>query len=397
MKTDKIKILLFDMDGVLIRPGGYGTGADLTLKYFLKKFHLPEYVDDQKMRIWYEAAGISSEWDMVPITLAVILERILGFYPSEHPLENFDQVRRHFIGADLPETKFEFQHIVQTLQGHLSRQPAPADAILDLIQSDDGEQLFPSLKKQPKLAELILRHSRDEANSAVNRIFQNFVLGDKIFKQVYGFNAEFKAESVLLKCDHPILSPDWQNRILNIKQEKTAYPVAYTARPSLGPKEKQDGQLGYSPEAEMAISLLGFESVPLMGYGRMVYAGSIYHINADALVKPSPYQALAAVKAAWSGEEWNSLQWAMDVFQHRKLDRSMINDLPAEFELHVFEDSAGGIRAAHKAAELLCEIGFDVQFFGWGIATAKEKCIALQKQGVPVYENVNLALQDALG
>lgn len=396
MTADTIKILLFDMDGVLIQPGGYGAGADDTLKYFLEKFHLPVYADDQRMRVWFEAAGVSSEWDMVPITLAVILDRILGFWPSQQPLQNFEQVSHHLKYAVVPETEFKFQSIVQTLQPYFSRQPAPADAILDLIQSVEGMSLFPGLKKHPDLARLILRHSRDEGNSAVNRIFQNYVLGDKIFKQVYGSNAEFEADSVLLKHDRPLLSPEWQKRILQFRQEKMAFPVVYTARPSSTPKEKQDGQLGYSPEAEMALSLLGFETVPVMGYGRMVYTGSVYGVDADSLVKPSPFQALAAVKAAWSGREWEALQWAMKIYNQEHQNQPANDELPKKFELHVFEDSAGGIRAVKHAAEILRGIGYDVSFFGWGIATVEEKVRALQKTEVPVYEDVNLALNASM-
>ncbi len=396
MTADNIKILLFDMDGVLVRPGGYGAGADVTLKYFFDKFHLPLYSDDRRMRVWFEAAGVSSEWDMVPITLAVILDRILGFCPSEHALENFEQVSRHFEKAVIPETEFEFQSIVQTLQPHFSRQPAPADAILDLIQSDEGVFLFPALQKHPGLARLILRHSRDEGNSAVNRVFQNYVLGDRIFEQVYGRKAEFEAESVLLKYDKPLLSPEWRKRILQYRQEKKLFPVAFTARPSSAPKEKQDGHLGYSPEAEMALSLLGFETVPVMGYGRMVYTGSVYQVDADSLLKPSPFQALAAAMAAWSGSEWEALQWAMEVYSRQADDFTANGGLPQKFELHVFEDSAGGIRAANRAAEILRSNGYDVSFFGWGIATVEEKIKALQKTGAPVFDDVNLALNAAL-
>jgi hypothetical protein len=397
MTTENIKILLFDMDGVLVQPGGYGAGADVTLKYFFDKFHLPLYADDHRMRVWFEAAGVSSEWDMVPITLAVILDRMLGFCPSEHQLETFEQVSRHFEKVVVPETEFVFQSIVQTLQPHFSRQPAPADAVLDLIKSDEGGCLFSALKKHPGLAGLILRHSRDEGNSAVNRIFQNYVLGDRIFEQVYGRKAEFEAESVLLKHDKPLLSSEWQKKIMQFRQVKKAFPVAYTARPSSAPKEKQDGQLGYSPEAEMALSLLGFETVPVIGYGRLVYTGSVYGMDADSLVKPSPYQALAAVMAAWSGREWEALQWAMDIYNNQTQERIASNDeLPRKFELHVFEDSAGGIRAVNGAAEILQRIGYDVSFFGWGIATVEEKVRALQKTGAPVFEDVNLALHAAL-
>ena len=396
MTAENIKFLLFDMDGVLVKPGGYGAGADDTLKYFFDKYHLPVYADDHRMRVWFEAAGVSSEWDMVPITLAVILDRILGFCPSEQPLQNFDQVSHHFKNKVVPETEFSFQSIVQTLQPHFSRQPAPADAILDLIQSDDGLDLFPALKQHPDLARLILRHSRDEGNSAVNRIFQNYVLGDKIFKQVYGSEAEFQAESVLLKHDRPLLSPEWQKRILQFRQEKRAFPVVYTARPSSTPKEKQDGQLGYSPEAEMALSLLGFETVPVVGYGRLVYTGSVYGVDADSLVKPSPFQALAAVMAAWSGREWEALQWAMEIYNQQPHDHVANDALPSKFELHVFEDSAGGIRAVKHTAEILQGIGYEVSFFGWGIATVEEKVRALQKTGAPVFEDINQALNAAI-
>ncbi len=67
---------------------------------------------------------------------------------------------------------------------------------------------------------------------------------------------------------------------------------------------------GFAPEAELALELIGLPSIPLMAFGKLEYLASQYGLDPAALVKPSPFQALAAMLAAWTGEEWPSLQAA---------------------------------------------------------------------------------------
>src|ERR1051326_5292118 len=61
-----IKIILLDVDGVLVQPGGYRAALRATVNHFIgSQFDIQEEILTE-----LEKHGISSEWDMVPLLLA---------------------------------------------------------------------------------------------------------------------------------------------------------------------------------------------------------------------------------------------------------------------------------------------------------------------------------------
>ena len=65
-------------------------------------------------------------------------------------------------------------------------------------------------------------------------------------------------------------------------------------------------------------------------------------------------------------------------------------------EIHVFEDSARGIRGVRKAARRLEQAGVHVDVRAWGIADHPEKRQSLEALDALTFENVDQAIQSAM-
>src|ERR1041385_9376580 len=105
--------------------------------------------------------------------------------------------------------------------------------------------------------------------------------------------------------------------------------------------------LVYAPEAELALDLVGLSAIPLIAFGKLEYIASQFNIDPATLVKPSPIHPLAAVLAAWTGEEALALQAAMDWYKTGMLN-ALFDQVPSTFELIVVEDTVGGIRSEER-------------------------------------------------
>jgi hypothetical protein len=169
----------------------------------------------------------------------------------------------------------------------------------------------------------------------------------------------------------------------------------YTARPSLPPADASVTANGYSPEAELARSLVEMDAYPLIGLGRIHWLAQKAGQRGDHLVKPSPVQALAAIGAAWSGQEAAALEAALALHQDHDLLPPLADIEPTT--VHIFEDSPGGIDAVKHAVELLQTAGLKIAWQPYGITPADgPKAEAMAARGVPTYTSVNAALQAAL-
>ena len=84
-KTQKMtKIVLLDIDGVLVHPGGYRAALRATVNHFIE----PPLVIPEEVLTDLENRGISSEWDMAPLLLASYWTDRL----SHHPIFNLPRM-----------------------------------------------------------------------------------------------------------------------------------------------------------------------------------------------------------------------------------------------------------------------------------------------------------------
>jgi len=115
----------------------------------------------------------------------------------------------------------------------------------------------------------------------------------------------------------------------------------------------------------------------------------------ERLVKPSPVQALAAIGAAWSGQEAAALKAALTLHRDGELCPPLA-DLGL-VTIHVFEDTTGGLVAVEGAVEALQAANVIVTWQPYGIAPVDgPKAAAMAAQGVLIHPSVNEAILAAL-
>jgi hypothetical protein len=115
--------------------------------------------------------------------------------------------------------------------------------------------------------------------------------------------------------------------------------------------------------------------------------------DADMCVKPAPIHALAAIGAALCGDEKSGLLGAHALVEEGRLQAPFAEVVDQGISVTVFEDSAGGVQAVERGAEMLRAAGAECRFAARGIATHPEKCANLEKVGASVFPDVNAALR----
>ncbi len=364
------KVILLDIDGVLVHHGGYRAALHATLNHFASLMGLDHFDFPEEKLAELEKRGIFSEWDMVPLLLATLWNDILSHYPDLS------------LPADLYSAAVE---IGRNINGYMPREliipefefiagQYPAEAALQ-------HGCFPHIPMDLRIN--LLSQSRNVNFSQTMRLFQHYSLGSKVFSTTYDLPAEVETESLLHTHD--------RSNINDAIREKLRQPnillAGLTARPSAPPREVDDSHFGYAPEAEIALDLVELADIPLIAFGKLVYLAAQRGLDAGILIKPSPVHALAATAAAFTGNEWAGLQSAGDWFQTGKLNGVFAN-LPREFELYVVEDTLGGIRSTLAAGEILRQSGFNVRTQAIGLTSGSaSKIEAFQGAGIRHFEN----------
>lgn len=365
------RIILLDIDGVLVQPRGYRSALRAVLDYFASLMGLSPFDLTETSLHQLEARGISSEWDMLPLLLAAIWQEILSGQEA----------------VDLPADVKEAAIAMGRLRVR-SEEVIPAIPVFPLLpdcypaESALSAGLFPAIPLP--LRENLLLHTRDPFRSATTRLFQQYVLGSALYRRIYRQENEVESDSYLQRYDRPLLPPPVQKQLCALSQQEETSLAAMTARPCLPPRGIDGEVYGYAPEAEIALRMVGLPEVTLIGFGKLKYVGELYGIEAEMLLKPSPVHALAAVGAVLSGDElWASraaVEWLL------RGGREIFHRLPPEIEIHVVEDTLGGIRSAWGAAEVLKQEGKIVRVFSWGMTgNQAEKTQALTEKGIPCY------------
>ena len=354
------RIFLLDIDGVLLEPRGYRAALRGTIHRFTDS-HLE--VEEETLEE-LERRGISSEWDMAPLLLAAYWAEIL----SRQPI------------PDLPSD-------VASAASAISRQRT-ADVSRGFVVPEfalvSGQYpattafragSFPSIPNG--LRRNLLTETRNVHLSRTTRTFQQFTLGSRQYAETYGLPAEFESESLLRSHD----TSNIDDKIRAVLR-KSGHLAAITSRPSRPPRELAQSSVGYAPEAELALELVGMADIPLVAFGKLEYLAAREGLDPAALVKPSPFQALAGVLAAWTGQEWSSLQ-AADHWRRTGSLNGLFGRLPKTFEIIVVEDTMGGIHAVRAAAGILRSAGLEVGVRAIGLTSGSPaKASAFECAGV---------------
>lgn len=378
-------ILLFDVDGVLIHPEGYKVALRRTIDYFGALMGRPPiHFTDDEISI-FEACGLTNEWDSAAFAVGLMLTQTL----TEHPHLQADTLDGTYTNIRQFANIYPRPDFVSHVRQVAARNPngdAPTLYALAYLQASANHPFLP-----------ILLGDIYSLDTPTTRIQQVHTLGSEGFARTYGMPAPFESDSTLLVYDVPLLSEASKVALFNWREHPDHDFVVFTARPSLPPRDAESSPLGYAPEGDFAVDLLGFHDVPLIGAGRMQWLASHYQRTPGEYIKPYPVQALAAMGAAISGKEAESLHAAAILFEQKRLTGPLAELTRQPNRVTVFEDSTGGIRATRLAVELLREAGIEIEFQAIGVSSHADKQAALRQVANHVYNDVNEGLVMGLG
>ena len=391
-----MNIWLFDLDSVLVYPGGYRAAFIATVDHFSRAMGLGEGLLDSSISETFEAYDITSEWDSSAICVAVLIEEIWRADPSLRLPVDLD-VALSDIRARAPQPpRADFAAWARRVGQAMADKQHPSDAALTLLLEDASR----SPSADGRLIELetclrgLLEHTSDFYRAPTMRIFQHYTLGSDGFARHYGIAPAFETPSLLRELDQPALKLAGREHVLRLTAHGQIHPVIYTARPCW-PRSLPGRREDFAPEAEIALELVGLSSLPLVGVGHVSWLAAQFGHHQDYFVKPSPVHALAAVGLAISSEERAALNAARRLVEEDSLDTPLNAWRDQHVDIHVFEDTAGGILGVMNAARHLRQAGVPAEVKAWGIASIPGKRKALEALGVPTFADVNLAIDAA--
>lgn len=392
-----IHLFLFDVDGVLVEARGYLKALQDTVAHFSRRMGVGTLPPTEEEVQVFEANGLTSEWDSGAMCVAELLLERLRREPSLPLPSDWPDALSVLLAHPYLFPRPDYAALARRVGEHLGGQTSLAQAVRAVLWKETLviASLGPSRPAVAALLEALLGHTHDFYRAPVTRYFQHLVIGSQGVSKTYGVAPDFESPAYLRHHDRPLLTPAVRARLHAAVAGKQVRAALYTARPSLPPAEMDEPTTGYSPEAEMARSLVGLEAWPLIGTGKMRWLARQVGEKIERLVKPSPVQALAAIGAAWSGQEAAALEAALALHRDSKLSPPLADVGPAT--IHVFEDTTGGLEAVGRGVEALQAAGAAVAWRPYGIIpTEGPKAATMAARGVPAYPSVNEAVLAAL-
>jgi hypothetical protein len=373
------KILLLDIDGVLIQPKGYRAAIRAVIRTIGKFMGIDCLEVSDTILARFEAQGITSEFDMVPLLIGALWDDLLRENPppnlSSDVLEAASQIGEISSKSLSPGWQLGAQSIAPPFIP-LKPYQFPAETAYH-------EGIYPHLPQA--LRRNLLLHTRDPHLSTTTRLFQEYVLGTERFCRTYHLESMVQTESFLEKYDRPLLTPQGQAFLRSISLQKDVHLCVMTSRPSLPPIEVKDIDGDYSAESEIALQKVGLENIPIIGLGKIQYVAKQHDVKPERLLKPSAGHSLAAMVAALEGNELLAVQSAVKWQQGGILDE-IAKIIPNELELHIVEDTLSGIHSARAATEILNSNGHSVTLLPWGLTNDQpEKIASFEKEGIPCF------------
>lgn len=353
--------LIFDMDGVLLRPHGYHRALQETVKLAGQAAGFGDvWLEDDQIAT-FEALGISSEWHSSALCLAVMkMQKQIGIGENGSSSIDLDAL---------------FEKIAEQPIGMaaVDRGSAALLQLAEVYGVSDGAAVS------------LFVESESIDHSPTMNWFQELILGSQGFAEIYQKPAQFNQESYLLQHDSRMLSPGWSEKLLAWSTAPEHGAAVMTNRPSSGPP----GFTGL-PDADLGLELVGLNGIPVIGYGEIIWLSEQTDRDSGSLNKPFWAHALAAVLVAsgWDLEKsLSQIIWLLN----KPLDGALSFLSGSTFT--VFEDTPAGLTAVQNAADFLGEAGINIKVKKIGIATETVKKQALSAQGAEVFPDVNTALE----
>lgn len=396
--------MFFDIDGVLMNPLGYRQATRDTIAHLFSEIGVNDIEIPESSLSAFEAQGITSEWDMIPLFLLAWMEKCFDLFVPLKKISDRTDLTNYL--QTINHTNFQPTEIIKIMGKKLRSGMAPSESILKNINDGEVSNKFPLVQKYASwLIQDLLTSTRDIKVSNSTRIFQNLILGDQVFNEICGLPPQIKTDSYLIKFDEVFLDENRMTMLQNMERQKSVYLCAITARPSLHPSfEISTKSTDYFfPEAELAIKKLGFGNLNVVGYGTIKSVAERIDMNAEALLKPSFIHSLIALAVSCE----TNFEKILDFL---KSNRNRLEDPDHTFIgldsilpdwvlsnrsfFYVFEDSPVGIQSVKALNKLLVKNGIDSNIIAYGIASDSQKINSLKKENARIFENINQALSD---
>lgn len=380
----KQKLLLFDVDGVLIYPKAYKEAMVDAVNWSAEQMGQPPVGLTFDEIAEFEAVSITNEWESLPMCVALMVLDAVNQEPKVIGI-SVEETYRNIRQAGLTLKRPDFGAFAQDVGRHQNGELASHTANR-LLKEHSISEFHPLLDSY--FADVF------DINTPTTKLFQTHTLGSAGFEETYGFSALFEGESYLLTRDSAHITAENIDRLQDPEQNVTIY----TARPGTAPTDLDQQQLSqvdpaqHPPEADYGAQLLGMTEFPLISGGRVAWLATSNGKHMSAYIKPSPVQALAAIGAAQSGQETPSLEAAAAFYEHSIIQGPLETVADFETTVVVFEDSTGGIQAVADAVDLLQEQGVTISVESVGVSTEESKKAALAETASIVVDDVNEGL-----
>ena len=359
-----MELLIFDMDGVLLKPLGYHLALKETVRLAGLSSGVGELVLTDTQISRFEALGISSEWHSSALCMAVMV------------LQKDKEAIR-----DTDPSQF-FNLTLEDLFVVIERLPMKDPALKRGLAAIEIVAAKFDLSLESVRA-LVENSVSIEVSQTMNW-FQELILGSVGYKKTYKKEPQFYQESYLKIFDQRLVNESIAEKIIHWTAKEGYGAAIMTNRPSGGPP-------GYegAPDAKMGATLVGLETLPLIGNGEMSWLAKETSQDIGGLLKPGWVHALVAILVASGWTLGKSM-----AFVGREGNALQLNNLIhlQDSSITVFEDTPGGLVAVQEAGNLLNENGLRVKIQKIGIGEDVTKKAALSTQGAMVYSNINQAL-----
>jgi hypothetical protein len=346
-----------------------------------------------------EACGIHDVWDITNILFANILvtaalecsER--GIHP-DIASKNVEQRLQQIGAIGLQLHRPDYSSFSKQLQASTASSHPPHLALNLLTQQiasalADGQDWIDLLR-------CFLTGSRSVYESYGTRLFQNILLGSAEFEKTYELPSNYEGAMLMQSEDKALLSPESVRRLRALAERDDFRIGIYTARPSRSPKYSGDAGSGYSPEAEIALEIVGLQDLPLIAMGMIDWLAKQHAERSEDLTKPNLTHALASMICALAGgNDVLALEEAYQIDKcHKNPDRTTLGKFKgSHLFLYVFEDTTSGIKPVLTLANVLNGHGYKLTVVPVGVATDTNKSKALQPLCSLVCGNINEGLE----
>lgn len=364
------KIILFDMDGVLLKSGGYRKALRASVRRTAVALGAPNVDLSEQQISQFEALHITNEWDSLAICAALLLvevwkknpaARLNGASASPHLLLIESSLFDRFLSS-IP------------LQGSFPGEFAYEWIIRGHPWIDEEQQQH--LKK-------ILFHCRDIYQSPTLPAHQESVLGSDLYYKTYGLEPQTKSDGFLFTDDIPILSSENHDKFCEWLSKAENYAGIMTNRPSRSPK----GHIS-PPEAEIGVNLIKFDDLPVLATGLLTwYAREKCDYQSISFLKPHPVHTLGLLQMILGNKDVSAVDLAVAAW--KQIGNTEDWDFYHGSKIWVFEDSVNGLQSVHSACNILNQLGIEVESVLIGVTTDPIKRNAMTGIADTIVSSIN--------